>query len=61
MTSVIKETPSQRLRKKIGKLEFSEIPNKKNVITFEEFVRIAKAAAKTFKEDESNSRRELSV
>lgn len=59
MTSAKKLTASQKLRKKIGKLDFNSELKKNKEVNYLEFVKMAKKAAKTFEkaENESNSRR----
>lgn|GEM_PF-5617588 len=61
MAKILKQKASDLLRKKLGKLEFSTTFKKSPKVSYGDFLEIAKKAALTFKEDESNSRSGISL
>lgn len=61
MANILKQKPSELLRKKLGKLEFSTTFKSGPKVSYGKFLEIAKKAALTFKENGSNSRPGISL
>lgn len=61
MAKTSKQLPSEILKERVGKLEFSDHRSESKVISYREFEKLAKKAEKTFNFDEPDNRPAISL